>query len=143
MLTHAWVSFKDNMRFLLLLMMTSLFAVEVPEYVMVGILKVETRSSYREDGTIKYVDKRRGTSGERGPFQMTYKAFKQIRQHGEQFWMIEQDKVLAEDCARRYLSWLYENSGHQDWSLTIQRYNAGPGGRSYSYLEKVLVASNN
>jgi hypothetical protein len=92
------------MRFLLLLMMTSLFAVEVPEYVMVGILKVETRSYFKEDGTIQYVDKRRGTHGELGCYQMTRKAFNQIRQQGEQFWMIEQDKVLAEDCARRSCS---------------------------------------
>ena len=130
------------MRLLLLLLMTSLFAVEIPDYVMVGILKVESRSYYREDGTIKYVDTTRGKDGELGCFQMKRIAFNQIKRKGEQFWMIEQDKVLAEDCARRYLVWLYENSGKQDWSLTIQRYNAGPSGRSPRYLKEVLVASN-
>jgi hypothetical protein len=130
------------MRFLLLLLMTTLFAIEVPDYVMIGILKVESSSYYRENGTIKYIDMTRGKDGERGCFQMKRIAFNQIKRKGEQFWMIEQDKVLAEDCARRYLVWLYENSGHQDWSLTIQRYKMGPSGRSQEYLEKVLVASN-
>jgi len=117
--------------------------VEVPEYVMVGILKVETQSYYRADGTIKYVDMTRGKDGELGCFQMKKIAFNQIKRKGEQFWMIEQDKVLAEDCARRYLVWLYENSGKQDWMLTIQKYNAGPSKSSPRYLKDVLAASNN
>lgn len=129
------------MRLILLLLMTSLYAVEVPDYVIRGILKVETQSYYRADGTIKYVDMTRGKDGERGCFQMKKIAFNQIKRKGEQFWMIEQDKALAEDCARRYLVWLYNNSGHQDWYLTIQRYNAGPSGRSPVYLRDVLVAS--
>lgn len=122
--------------------MSIMYGVEVPDYVMVGILKVESRSYYRENGTIKYVDMTRGKDGELGCFQMKKIAFNQIKRKGEQFWMIEQDKVLAEDCARRYLVWLYKNSGKQDWMLTIQRYNAGPNGRSRRYLRDVLVASN-
>ena len=130
------------MRFLLLLLMTTLFAIEVPDYVMIGILKVESSSYYREDGSIKYVDMTRGKDGERGCFQMKRIAFNQIKRKGEQYWMIEQNTVFAEECARRYLVWLYENSGNQDWSLTIQKYRTGPSGRSLRYLERVLMASN-
>lgn len=139
---YSPIFLKENMRFLLLLLMTTLYAVEVPEYVLVGILKVETRSYYREDGTIKYVDQRRGSSGEIGPFQMTRRAFNQIKKRGELYWDIETDRVFAEECAKRYLVWLYNNSANQDWSLAIQYYNAGPGNASRKYLDKVLLASN-
>jgi hypothetical protein len=132
------------MRFVLMLLLSiTLQAVEVPEYVLVGILKVETRSYYRENGTIRYVDQRRGAAGEIGPFQMTRRAFNQIRKRGELFWDIETDRAFAEECAKRYLVWLYNNSAKQDWSLAIQYYNAGPGNRSAKYLDKVLLASNN
>ena len=120
----------------------SLSAVDVPDWVLVGILKVETKSSFREDGSIKYVDKRRGTHGERGPFQMTRVAFNQIKRKGEQFWQIETDKALAEDCAKRYLVWLHENFSKGDWERTIEMYNAGPHGRSKRYLNAVIAAVN-
>ena len=107
---------------------------------MIGILKVETRSSYLPDGKIKYVDKRRGLAGERGCFQMTQIAFDQIKKRGEQFWMIESDRYFAEECAKRYLIWLYTKTAKQDWNLTIQQYNAGPFKKSKEYLQKVLLA---
>lgn len=130
------------MRYILLLLITTcMFSVEIPSYVLKGILKVETNSSYLDDGKIKYVDKRRGLSGERGCFQMTKIAFDQIKKRGEQFWMIESDRYFAEECAKRYLSWLYEKTAKQDWNLTIQQYNAGPFKKSKDYLDKVLLAS--
>jgi hypothetical protein len=105
---------------------------------MSGILDVETRSWYRENGSIHYTDKRRGAHGERGAFQMTKVAFNQIKKPNEQFWMIEQNTKLAEDCARRYLVWLYENSARRNWLIAIEQYNAGPNRRSKTYLNKVL-----
>lgn len=130
------------MRFVILLLMAvALYSQdEVPEWVLKGILKVETKSSYREDGSIKYVDKRRGTHGERGPFQMTRIAFDQIKLPGEQFWQIETDKVFAEQCAMRYLCWLYDTTAKKSWRRAIQQYNAGPYGVAPEYLEKVLLA---
>ena len=129
------------MRFFLLLLMTTLFAVEVPEYILVGILKVETRSFYRENGTIKYVDQRRGSSGEISPFQITRGAFNQVKKRGELFWDMETDRVFAEEIAKRYLVWLHTNFSNGDWHRTIEMYNSGPRGRSPKYLEKVLLAS--
>ena len=69
------------MRFILLLSLTilSLSASEVPDWVLTGILKVETRSYYNDEGIV-YVDRRVGRAGERGPYQMCYKAWKQIAQ---------------------------------------------------------------
>jgi hypothetical protein len=140
-MTHVLSLIKEYMRYLLLLLIMAYgYSVEVPEYVMKGILKVETRSSYLPDGKIKYVDKRRGLAGERGCFQMTEIAFDQIKKRGEQFWMIESDRYFAEECAKRYLIWLYTKTANQDWILTIQQYNAGPYKKSPVYLEKFLLA---
>ena len=131
------------MRILLaILFCINIYAVEVPDWVLVGILKVETRSEYREDGTIKYVDKRRGAAGERGPFQMTKGAFNQIKKRGEQFWQIETDRVFAEECAKRYLVWLHTHFAKGDWMRTIEMYNAGPHGVSKRYLNAVIAAVN-
>jgi hypothetical protein len=128
------------MRFSMLLpiLLGSLSSAEPPAWVLQGILYTETRSTFNADGSIRYVDKRRGSHGERGAFQMTRIAFEQVKARGEQFWMIEKDPRLAEDLARRYLSWLYDNSGKQNWYDVIEKYNAGPGGRSRVYLGKVL-----
>lgn len=125
---------------IILLFLTNVRSEEVPQWVLSGILKVETRSYYK-DGVIKYVDQRRGFHGERGCFQMTKIAFNQIKMRGEQFWMIETDRNFAELCAKRYLVWLYNNSGKQDWYLTIQKYNVGPSKTSNVYLNNVLLAA--
>jgi hypothetical protein len=122
---------------LLFALLCSAYAVEVPAEILAAILKVETRSEYKADGSIRYVDKRRGTHGERGAFQMTKIAFNQIKNRGEQFWMIETDPYFAELCAKRYLVWLYENSAKRNWSNAIQQYNAGPNHHSPTYLAKV------
>ncbi len=100
---------------------------EVPAWVLAGILQQETRSYYLEGDTIKYVDKRVGKDGELGPFQMTKIAWKQIRQPGEKFADLKTDTKYAEECAMRYLLWLYNGPARQSWAHAIQGYNAGPG----------------
>ena len=109
---------------------------------MVGILKVETNSTYAQDGSIRYVDRRRGKDGERGAFQMTKIAFDQVKQRGEQFWMIETDPLFAELMAKRYLLWLYNRTADKDWHTAIQQYNAGPRKHSTEYLAKVVRYAN-
>ena len=126
---------------ILLAATTLAFAESVPAWIPRGILYVETRSSYREDGTIRYVDKRRGGSGERGAFQITRCAFEQVRCRGEQYWRVEVDTAFAEEIACRYLKWLYDNSARGDWDLAIQYYNAGPRKASPSYLLAVKIAA--
>lgn len=111
-----------------------------PQWVLDGILYVETKSTYREDGSIRYVVKTRGKDGEYGPFQMTPIAFKQIRRRGEQFWMLETDTQYAETMAVRYLVWLDDYYGHGDWNRNIEMYNAGPRHKSQDYLRKVQHA---
>jgi hypothetical protein len=122
---------------ILLLLSATLHAVEVPRWVLEGILDVETRSWYLRDGTIRYTDKRRGAAGERGPFQMCKVAFNQVKKSGEQFWKIETDTKFAEEMAKRYLIWLYMHSARRNWLLAVEQYNAGPNRRSPHYLNKV------
>lgn len=111
-------------------------ATSMPEWVMPGILATETQSYYEKD-SIVYIDKRRGSSGERGCFQMTKRAFDQVKRRGEQFWMIEQDTVFAAEMAWRYLHWLNKHYGHGNWDRVVEMYNAGPNNHSRAYLVRV------
>jgi hypothetical protein len=116
----------------------SLIAEEPPQWVLDGILMVETGSYYRADGTIKYKDMRRGDAGEYGPFQMTRRTFNDMKRKGEQFWMLETDTKFAATMAIRYLTWLDKHYGHGDWHRNIEMYNAGPNNHSRRYLTTVL-----
>ena len=128
---------KITLLLALLSMIHSQESTSIPEWVMPGILATETKSYYGNTGQIRYVDKRRGSSGERGCFQMTQRAFDQVKKRGEQFWMIEQDTVFAAEMAWRYLHWLNKHYGHGDWGRVVEMYNAGPNNRSRAYLIRV------
>jgi len=125
----------------LLILCLTIAASEPPQWVVDGILMVETKSYHRDDGSIRYVDKRRGTSGEYGPYQMTRAAFKQVKRRGEQFWMLETNHMYAEEMAIRYLRWIDTHYSHGNWHRAIEMYNAGPNNHSRVYLTKVLEAT--
>lgn len=114
------------------------FTEDVPDWVMVGILKVETKSYYDARGNIVYVDRRIGRHGERGPYQMTRIAFDQIKRPGESFYRLSTDLEFAEDAAQRYLLWLNKHYGKGRWSRVVMMYNAGPNGISRTYLNRVV-----
>jgi hypothetical protein len=115
--------------------------IDIPHWVLAGILRVETGSFYKKDGSIRYVNKQRGRAGERGCFQIMEVAFKQVRHRGEQFWQIEQDTVFCEEIAWRYLTWLYQHNAKGSWKRAIEKYNAGPRGRNPRYLADVIEAA--
>jgi hypothetical protein len=98
--------------------------VEVPLWVLKGILKTETRSYY-EAGAIVYVDQRIGSAGEIGPFQMKRIAFDTVALKGEDFNKLTTDMVFSEEIAKRYLIWIYNNSGKGSWERTVAIYNVG------------------
>lgn len=125
----------------LLILCTWLSAADPPQWVLDGILMVETKSYHRGDGSIKYVDKKRGKAGEYGPYQMTRCTFNDMKHKGEQFWMLETDPMFAEAMAIRYLSWLDKHYSHGDWSRAVEMYNAGPRNHSRNYLISVLEAT--
>lgn len=100
----------------------------MPRWIIAGILAKETRSTLRSDDTVRYVDKRRGAAGERGPTQLKRCAFDQVKKDGEAYWRVETDIDFALDITERYLLWLKKQTG--SWRDAIQAYNAGMGGRS-------------
>jgi len=114
----------------------------VPDWVLRGILKVETRSYYTDEGLV-YVDRRIGHHGERGPYQMCYKTWKQIARKGEQFKYLSTDMEYAKTCTIRYLQWLNKHYGHNNWKAVVQMYHRGPNHHSYSYLMAVIAGATN
>lgn len=122
---------------------------EVPEWVLKGILKTETRSYYDDNGKIIYVDKRRGGALDIGPFQMRKIAFDEVAKPGESFWKLEKSPKFAEEIAIRYLTLLNKKYANGDWNKTVMMYNVGPTRykslykTAAKYLAKVKSAINN
>lgn len=123
---------------ILTIVVTVLHAVDTPpQWVLDGILATESSSTYNEDGTINYVNRAVGPSGELGPFQSTFNAWLQVRKRGERFAKLAKSTAYAEVVAIRYLSWLNKHYGHGNWDRVVEMYNAGPNNRSPDYLRKV------
>lgn len=104
---------------------------------MSGILMRETRSYYKSDDTIVYVDKRIGASGERSAYQITYRAWKQVKRSGEHFSDLMVNQLYAEQISMRYLIWLYNR--HHSWYRAVGEYNGGPGNPNRTYANEVFA----
>ena len=86
--------------------------IQIPQWVVDGVLEIETKSYHRPDGSIMYVDQRIGKAGEHSCFQIRSIALRQVHLTG---WrdLIQQDTVAAEyaftvimrDCYRRTGNW--------------------------------------
>ncbi len=100
----------------------------VPQWLVAGIAARETRSHY-EGGALVYVDRRDGTDGEVGPFQVTPAAFDDVRRKGERFARMRSDWRFAEAIALRYLILLRKRYRQPDtdlgWLQVARHYNAG------------------
>jgi hypothetical protein len=129
------------MRFLLLIIIaSSAYAVEVPSWIVKGILYTETRS-YIKNGQIVYVDTRVGKHGERGPLQMR-KAALQTVAPGASVRRLQTDPKFAKECAEKYLIWLYEGPAENNWLRAIAMYNAGPSCKAITrYVRRVQAAA--
>jgi hypothetical protein len=114
----------------------------VPLWIRAGILMTESKSYYKADGTIKYVDKTRGRDVDIGPFQMRRIAFNTVKQPGESFWKLEKDTAYAEELACRYLLYIYNHAGKKSWITTIMKYNVGNKSGGREYLNTVLENGN-
>jgi hypothetical protein len=138
------------LRFLSLIVLSlTLHAVEagkdiwgLPDWILPGVLAIETRSYMNEDGVIIYVDKRVGRAGEYGPFQMTRDAFNLMKKKGEKFERLKKDMPFAEEIAARYLFWIYNNKARRDWTRAVAMYNEGfrPSDVGYGYAQRVREA---
>lgn len=98
----------------------------IPQWILVGILKHESRSYYDDNDDIVYIDKRIGKDGERGPFQMRRICFDQVCEKGEKFTNLSKNMNFAEELAIRYLLYLYNGKAKNDWRVAIGMYNTGP-----------------
>lgn len=126
---------------LLITTTNKLSAEEVPRWVLQGILHVESRSYYSTAGSIVYRDRRIGAAGERGPFQITWAAFKQVIGNDvSRFKSLHGDTRDSEYVARLYLMWLRTKHA-KNWHEAIHYYNAGPGNKSPKYYSRVIEAS--
>lgn len=113
-----------EMRFLILiLLLSTAVAEEVPAWVLRGLLAVESSSSYLPDGSIRYVDRRRGKADERGPFQVTPSTFRLYAKAGERIEWLEEDTAFAERFTRRILVRIYQRQ--RSWSRALSVYNTG------------------
>ncbi len=115
----------------------------IPGWVMRGILYRETKSRYRADGSIIYVDRRRGLSGEVGAFQVMPDVVEAFTDSTAR--QVHRDPRRAEEAAAAYLAWLIRGPAKGSWSLAIRMYNVGPSGdltgkRALNYLAIVTHA---
>lgn len=106
-----------------LLLCSLAIADDVPAWVLKGMLSVETSSSYNADGSIRYVDRKQGAAGERGPFQVLPSTFKQYARPGERIEQLESDTAFADRFARRILSALFAR--HKSWVIALSVYHRG------------------
>lgn len=108
-----------------------------PDWVIRGILHVESRSFVDGNGHIQYVDKRVGKHGERGCFQMTQAAFDMVKQPGERFKDLD-NPHFAEYKFVQYMRWL--GKWATSWELRVMMWNMGPGRKAVDYLHRVRNA---
>lgn len=97
---------------------------DVPRSLLAAMLHEESSSHYRQDGSIRYVNQKRGRDGERGPFQILPST---ARQYGFSPSLCEADPAYAEMCARHILAryFVITNS----WSQAAAAWHRGLGGR--------------
>jgi hypothetical protein len=128
----------------------------VPLWIRKGQLMKESSSYYNEDGTIKYVNKKRGGNNSRkgaiGPFQVLRIAFDHMKKEHpatlkfRRYEEMQTDTKLNEEVACMYLLYIYNGRANKNWNTAIMMYNAGPWGEidadARNYLKKVKQYGN-
>lgn len=112
---------------------------DVPRWLLRGIAAIETSSVIRQDGSIRYVNKARGSAGEVGVFQALPST---LRQFGFSPSLVEQDAPEAERAARHILAHYFTITG--DWEGAARAWRKGLGGRNSDtardYARRVMAA---
>lgn len=112
----------------------------IPDWVISGIAAVETNSTYRDGELVDYRDRRDGSAGEVGPWQLAPDALIDLKVHHLRD-RIRREPMLAESMARAWLLRCYRQTG--DWFDAVAVYHTGPQGskrRGRDYAERVLAA---
>lgn len=124
---------------------------QIPFWIRAGQLMKESSSYYKEDGTIKYINQKRGGNNHRngaiGAFQVLRCAWDDMRKkyadelRGYHYEDMQKNTDLNEKVACMYLLYIYNGRGNKNWNTTIMLYNAGPWGQidhdSREYLRLV------
>lgn len=116
--------------------------VAIPDWVIAGIAAVETGSTYRGGDLIHYRDRRDGTDGEVGPWQIAPAVLEDLGVANLRA-RIRHEPVLAESMTRAWLLRCHRRTG--DWLLAVAIYHTGPRGdrqRGLRYAERVFAAGN-
>jgi hypothetical protein len=124
---------------------------QIPLWIRKGQLMKESSSYYSADGTIKYINQRRGGNNHKkgaiGPFQVLRIAWDHMRKMNPEFFAgkyysdMQKNLKLNEDVAAMYLLYIYNGRGNKNWEMTVMLYNRGPWGQIDSdareYVRKV------
>lgn len=114
-------------------------AEDVPPWVLRGIAHVESSSFYRTDGSLEYVNQKRGKAGEVGVFQAMPST---LRQFGFSPSLYEQDTAYSEQATRSILAHYFTVTG--TWSESVASWRAGLRHRHHmhalDYVAKVIAA---
>ena len=116
-------------------------AIGIPAWILTGIARVETQSYWDEKG-FHYIDKRDGSAGEKGPWQVCPETWKEFSRKGERFSRLRTDNQYALAVTCRIL-WRLYNRTHS-WDSAIAAYNVGCAGspsRGAQYLMLVKLAA--
>ena len=114
----------------------------IPCWILIGLAKVETQSFWDDAGRFHYIDQRDGKDGEKGSFQITPEAFRQVAKKGERFVRLTTDQRLSLAVACRYLRFLRART--RSWDQTVACFNTGLGGspsKGAQYLMLVKLAA--
>lgn len=129
----------------------------VPLWIRKGQLMKESSSYYNPDGTIKYVNRKRGGNDNRkkgaiGPFQVLRIAFDHMKKEnpevlrGRRYEEMQYDTKLNEEVACMYLLYIYNGRANKNWNTAVMMYNRGPWGEidadARYYLKKVKQYGN-
>lgn len=99
--------------------------IQCPPWLLRGLMAVETSSYYRADGTVVYVNQKRGLAGERGLFQAMPAT---LRQYGYSPSLYEQDTAYAINATRAILLRYYATTG--SWDACAAAWRKGLSGRN-------------
>jgi hypothetical protein len=91
---------------------------ECPDWCVRGIMAVETSSYLKADGSIQYVNQRRGKDGERG---ITQAMPATLRKYGFSPSLAEQDPAYALAATRFILADYYATTGN--WWHAVAKWN--------------------
>lgn len=108
--------------------------IDVPPWILSSIAMIETRSIYRADGSINYVDRRIGKAGERGPFQIRTIALKDVHLVSMRA-DVQSDPMAAEFATICYLRLCYKRTG--TWWAAVGLYHSSDPDEAREYAVRV------